>query len=97
MIVKIHEKNSRIIVAICDDDLLGRRFEEGEKQLDLTGSFFDGKKLPDMEVGDIARNADIINFVGKKSVEFGIEEGLVEKENIQKIKDVPFAQVVQEQ
>ena len=38
LIVKLHKRDGKLLVSICDPELLGQRFEEGKLQLDLTGS-----------------------------------------------------------
>ena len=39
MLVKIH-KSYRNVVAVCDSDLIGKKFEEDKFQLDLKESFY---------------------------------------------------------
>jgi hypothetical protein len=93
MIVKVHKKDGRTMVAVCDDELLGKKFEEDNKQLDLTSDFYKGDRYTDKQlVGDMIRNADVINLVGTISVSLGIEEGLIEKEHIINIQGIPHAQ-----
>ncbi len=95
MIVKVHKKDGRTIVAVCDDELLGKKFEENNKQLDLTSDFYKGDQYTDKQlVGDMIRNADVINLVGTISVSLGIDESLIEKENVVNIQGVPHAQAV---
>ncbi|MBD3361435.1 DUF424 family protein [Candidatus Woesearchaeota archaeon] len=93
MIVKVHKKDGRTIVAVCDDELLGKKFEQDGKQLDLASDFYNGDKYTDKQlVGDMIRNADVINLVGTISVSLGIEEGLIDKENVINIDGIPHAQ-----
>jgi len=94
MIVKIHKKNDRTIVAVCDDVLLGKKFEENGRVLDLTNSFYDGNACSSKEAGDLIRNADGVNLVGEESVKLGLEEGVIEESQIMKINGVPHAQAV---
>ena len=44
MIVKIHKRDDRTILAVCDSDLIGRTFTEGERQLDLSSDFYKGEE-----------------------------------------------------
>ena len=75
MLVKIH-KACRYVVAVCDSDLIGKRFEdikEGKDvQIDLTGGFFKGDEKTKQETREIIRdmrNEDAcFNFAGKESV-----------------------------
>ena len=94
MIVKVHKRADKTIVAVCDDDLLGKKFEQGELQLDLTSDFYKGDKIDEKETGDLIRNADIVNLVGEKAVKLGIQEGIIEEDHIIKIDNIPHAQAV---
>jgi len=44
MFVKIHD-SYRKVVAVCDDDLVGKKFEEGKKQLEVGESFFKDEEV----------------------------------------------------
>lgn len=94
MIVKVHKRQEKTIVAVCDNDLLGKKFEENDLQLDLTSDFYKGEKIDEKEAGDLIRNADIVNLVGEQSVKLGIEEGIVDKDRILKIAGIPHAEAV---
>ncbi len=93
MIVKIHKKDGRTVVAVCDDNLLGQKIEDGELQLDLSSDFYKGTSYSDkILVRDIMRNADVLNVVGKTAVALALEEGLIDKMHIITIKGIPHAQ-----
>jgi len=92
MIAKVHKKDEKTVVAVCDDELLGKKFEEGNLQLDLSSDFYKGNKLSDKEIGDLVRNADAVNLVGERAVALGIAEGIIEQKHIIKIKGIPHAQ-----
>lgn len=94
MIVKVHKRDDRTIVAVCDDNLLGQKFEEDGKQLDLTGEFYKGDVRSNKETGDLVRNADMVNLVGEESVKLGLEEGIIEEEQIMRVKGIPHAQAM---
>jgi len=94
MLVKHHTKDGRDIVAVCDKELIDRKFEENGKQLDLTSEFYKGEEKDEMEIGDIIRNADIVNLVGKRAVDLGLAEEVISKENVIMIDGIPHAQAV---
>lgn len=96
MIVKIHKRNNRTIVAICDDDLLGKVFEQDQKILDLSSSFYAGEPVTVEQATEVACIADIINLVGKDSVQIGLDVGVISKGVVQMIADIPYAQAVVE-
>jgi len=95
MITKIHKTfDGRGVLAVCDSDLLGKKFEEKDLQIDLTSNFYKGEEKKEEEILELFKIASIINLVGKKSVELGIKAGIIDKEKVIKIKGVPHAQVL---
>ena len=97
MLVKII-KSYRNIVIICDSNLIGKKLEQGEFQLDLKENFFKGDEKSKQEVIDILRDMSqedaTFNIVGKESVNTALETGIINKEGIKTIQDVPFALVL---
>ena len=85
MLVKIH-KGYRMCVAVCDSDLIDKKFEEGARQLDLSGTFFKGEEKSVEEVKEIlidAANEDAsFNIVGKESVGLARELGIVKDSGV---------------
>ncbi len=95
MIVKIHKTDeNKILLAVCDGELIGEKFGEGNKQLDLTSNFYKGDEKTDQEVCDLMRNSSMINLVGEKTLKLALKEEVVISENIKKIANIPYAQVV---
>ena len=94
MIVKLHKSDGNTIVAVCDKELIDQKFEEGNKQLDLTSSFYKGEEKTPIEIGDLIRNGDIINLVGEKSIKLGLKEEIIDELNIIRIKNIPHAQAI---
>lgn len=95
MIVKVHRTaDGRTILAICDSDLIGKKFEEKGLQLDLTSNFYKGEEKNIGEILGLFKTAYIINLVGKKAVELGVKEGVVDKKDIIYVKGVPHVQVL---
>lgn len=91
-------KSYREIIAICDSNLIGKIFEEGKFQLDLKESFFKGEEKSKEELikimKNMAREDAIFNIVGKNSIDCAIDAGIVSKDGIKKIQDIPFAMVL---
>jgi len=95
MIVKKHRtQDGRLLLAVCDSELLGKVFEEGERQLDLGSDFFNGEEIDENAVLELMNLAYMINIVGKKSVDLAIQNDFVSKEQVLTVQDIPSAQVV---
>jgi hypothetical protein len=97
MLIKIH-RTYRDVVAICDSDLIGKRFEEGKFQLDIKESFFKGEKKSKEKatkiMQDMSKEDATFNIVGEKSVNTALKAGIITKKGIKKIQGVPFAMVL---
>ena len=83
-----------LIVIITDSDIIGKKFEEGNKQLDLTNKFYSGEEKSKEEIKEFINDAHILHLTGKEAVAFGKELGLVE--NVVTINEIPHAEVVLE-
>ena len=81
MIIKIHKgPDGRRVIAVCDHDILGKKFEEGRLQLDLTSSFYKGEEKAEKDlIDEIRKGSCVLNIVGKKSIEFCRKKGFIEK------------------
>lgn len=96
MIAKKHQTSNGLLLAICDEDILGKKFEEGKLQLDLSSSFYKGDNVSEEHVSEMLKAARIINLSGKKSVSLAIKLGIVDEDNVIWIAGMPHAQAVRE-
>lgn len=91
-------KSYRDVVAICDKEILGKKFEEGNFQLDVKENFFLGKEADEKEamriIDDMIREDATFNIIGKNSVNLALKIGIIEKEGIKEIRGIPFALVL---
>jgi len=97
MLIKIH-KSYRYVVSICDSELLGKTFEQGKRILEVRDSFFNGEEKEEEEtielMKDMAREDATFDIVGKKSCNAALKAGIISKEGIMKVQNVPFALVL---
>jgi hypothetical protein len=94
MQVKIHN-SYRAIVSLADSDLIGKTFEEGIKIIEVKASFYQGEEKTKEEVVDIIKDFDkedaTFNIVGDESINVALEAGIINKEGIMKIDNIPIA------
>jgi hypothetical protein len=87
--------STRIVVALADKDLVGQKFFEGKKQLDVKESFYKGEEMPVEKLKEtlhkLKEEDATFNIVGEKSIELAIREGLIEKENVLTIDKIPYS------
>ena len=97
MIVKEHiAKDGRLILVICDSELLGKIFEEDNKILDLKSDFYQGEEKAEEEIIEKTQKAYLIHVVGKESMKLLKKLNLVSEESIIKIADIPHVEIVKE-
>ena len=95
MYLKIHS-SYRNVIAICDADLIGKKFEEGKRQLDLRENFYKSDNILTKEqvMKIIQQQIDedsTFNIVGQKATEAAVASGLLREKDIDKIQNIPFA------
>jgi uncharacterized protein len=97
MFIKIH-KSYRNVVAICDSNLVGKYFEEGKRQLDIRENFYKDKEISKelaIKLMQQQSNEDsTFNIVGEKSTNAAIEAGIISKNTIDTIQNIPFALIL---
>ena len=94
IVVKIHQNpEGQKVLALCDQNLLGKRFEQGKLQLDLTTDFYQGEPKTEAEIKELVKDVYIINLVGEESLAL-IQKLNLNPENIIRIKDIPHVQIV---
>ena len=97
MYVRIH-KSYRNVVAVCDAELLGKRFESGRFQLDVKENFYKGDKVSESEAVLIMKKMLIedatFNIVGKKSVNTAIKAEIISSDSVGEISGIPFAMLL---
>ena len=95
MITKEHiTSDNRLILTVCDNEIIGKKFETSELKLDLSSDFYKGKEKTEKEIIKLFEQAYMINLVGQRSVELGLKSKIISKKDIIKIKDIPYVQVV---
>ena len=85
-------------MAVCDSELIGKKFEEGKRQLDLRENFYKGEEI---ETGKLIKSFQhysiedaTFNIVGKKSVNAAIDAKIISKTSIDKIDNIPFTLIL---
>lgn len=93
MCAKIH-RSYRNVVAICDKELVGKKFEEGKKQLEVSENFFGGEEMSKEEIIKLierqAKEDASFNIAGKESVAAAVESGLAEEETVGYVQEIPI-------
>ncbi|RLF17413.1 MAG: DUF424 domain-containing protein [Thermoprotei archaeon] len=93
--VKKHIKGSITLIAVCDENILGKTFRDGVLKIEVKHSFYGGELRPiDDELFELLDSANIVNMVGKEIVEEAIRRGFVPRSGVLIIGGVPHVQIV---
>jgi hypothetical protein len=97
MLIKII-KSYRNVVVLADKDLIGKKFYEGDMQLDVKESFYKGEELSKEEIIEILKDMKIedatFNIVGEKSVNLALENEIISEEQIGEVEGIKFALIL---
>jgi hypothetical protein len=78
--MKIHE-SLRNVVALCDNNILGKKFFEGKRQLDVRENFYKGEEIKEEKLIELLKI-------------FRSDDAIVVEDNIGKVDGIPFALVL---
>jgi hypothetical protein len=93
MIAKRHELDHRIILAVCDEEHIGKTFEDGAICFTASVKFYKGEKVTEEELGELFKEADSINLFGNKCVDIAIKKGFASEKSVKLICGIKHTQV----
>lgn len=82
------------LVSVCDADILGEEFENGEASLTVDPDFYDGEPAGPQAVVDSLAGCDVANLVGTRAVTLAVEEGFVDETNVLEFDGTRHAQLL---
>jgi hypothetical protein len=88
----IHGKD--MVVAVCDEEILGKTLEGGRVPFNVSEGFYKGILGEVDEALAAMRQATICNLVGKRIVKAAIESNMVHERAVIYFGDIPHAQIV---
>jgi hypothetical protein len=91
---KLSKCGEHVLLAACDEELLGEVLREGKIVFKIGEEFYKGPKMPVDEAVELMKECTIVNMVGQNIVKKAIEQGMVHPEAVLNICGVPHAQIV---
>lgn len=92
MILTERETDQGLLVTVCDSDIIGETFEDGEVSLTVTEDFYGGDAVETQTVIESLERASVANLVGTETVALAIEEGFVKEDRVLEIDGTRHAQ-----
>lgn len=94
ILLKLHKNGNSEVVSLCDSNLIGKTFEEGKLHIEISERFYKGEELPKEKVIMVLKSCNNANIVGEKSIKLALDNNIIEKESIIKIKKIPISYII---
>ena len=91
---KAHRHPEEVILTVCDEEILGQTFSEGDLRITVGEGFYGGDIIEEEELRTRLGTFTIINLVGNRVVDLAIAEGIVDPDAVMVIGGVKHAQAV---
>ena len=95
MYMKKYDTEGQKIVAVCDRNIIGKKFKEGILVLKLDECFYKGAVVCEEEVKDALLGATMANIAGEKSIACAVACGCIDPDTVIFIEGIPHAQMIQ--
>ena len=90
---RLYRTPEAVVLAVCDADLLGKTFREGEVVLHVSEGYYGGERADDGRVRELLEEADIISLVGEGCIGIAVELGLAEWRFVKRVAGVPHLNI----
>ena len=92
--MNVRRMGRRVLLAVCDAELLGKVLKDGKIVFKVRRDFYDGLKISVEEAVDLMEQCTIVNMVGRNIVGKALERGLIHPDAVLSISGVPHAQIM---
>jgi len=91
---KEHKHPHEALFAICDSDILGQTFRDGDIRISVTEAFYGGEIIGEEGLRSRIGTFTIVNIVGNRAVDLAISEGVVSSDSVITVGGVKHVQAV---
>ncbi|MGC9099540.1 MAG: DUF424 family protein [Candidatus Micrarchaeia archaeon] len=83
------------IIAMCDEELIGKVIKEGKIEIDLEkyANFYKGELLKEEDIEGLFDEVYSANIIGERSTKIMVKKGLAKENEIRKVAGIPFLQI----
>ena len=90
--LRIRKTHDHVLVAVCDEALLGKVLVDGDLEFNVSADFYGGQLVDITTYLDQLKDATIVNMIGQSSVEAAVNAGIIHEQAILYIDGHPHAQ-----
>jgi hypothetical protein len=96
MLLNEHDTNQGLLVTVCDADIVGDTFENGDVSLTVEEDFYaeEADQADETTVVDALARANIANIVGTRAVALAVEHEFIDETTVLDVGDTRHAQLL---
>jgi hypothetical protein len=91
--LKVHKIPDGEVVAVCDEELVGKELVEGDVVIKISEAFYKGELVDEDTMVSVVSQAKNANVFGNKAVECLIKHNVIKKENTRMFGGQAHAQI----
>jgi len=91
MKMKTHRRGGEVVVAACDERLVGKTLVHGELKMHISKGFYGEESVEEEDLLAALRFCTNANLVGEETIRAAVKAGFVHKDCVILIGDVPHA------
>ena len=95
-IVSKKSNSEGVLLVVTDSEIIGKLFEEGKKQIDLTSEFYKWERKSKEHARELIKASRHVHLTGKQAVALGVKLGLVNPGRVLVVQGIPHATVIVE-
>ncbi|BFH73583.1 DUF424 family protein [Sulfurisphaera javensis] len=91
--LNVIRRDGYVFVNICELELLGKTFKEGDINLVINKEFYEGQEVSIDYAFSLLNEASVVSMVGNKVVDEALKRGLIKEEGVISVQGIKFAQI----
>ena len=91
--VKVYRTREAVVLAACDEGLLGKEFREDRAVLRVSRSYYGGELVDGARLLQLIREADIVGLVGEGAISVAVEAGYVRPGDEKRVQGIPHVNI----
>ncbi|KUE73444.1 hypothetical protein AUQ37_02070 [Candidatus Methanomethylophilus sp. 1R26] len=91
---RTHRHPKETIIAVCDEEVLGKTFAEGKLHITVNEGFYGGDLIDEAELRSRFEAFTILNIAGNRAVDIAVEMGIIDRGAVLEIGGIRHAQAV---
>jgi hypothetical protein len=94
IVMRIHRRGSEIVLAACDEELIGRVLKIGSRTYEVSSNFYGSLKVEEATLVTHLKQATMANLLGERTVKIAVDAGVVGKGATSHLDGVLHAEMV---